>query len=304
MPSVHRRPRFATLAPAAAALLLSGCSLLSSSPTPSGVATNPPGTPVTGTVTPTPAAGGSSAPVSQSGGTRTVLATLGLNMHSAPSLTARVVGTLGWGDTVNVKGYNANGGPWPHSSTPGAWYQVQGSTVTGWIIADPTLTADGTLNSINFGDKHIDGLLYPADWTYADDPGEILLQPQTGSDRPSIAVRVAAGLAALGAAGINGYTAVSSNSEVVVCGYTGTEVQYTAPSGAAAAPTADAGGGQVTRLAFFVQFRATLQSSPAVAIDIEMNYASAGQETVFENVLNSIRYPYPLCEAPAANPSP
>ncbi len=296
MLSAPRLRRVAASAAAATALLLSGCSLLSSSPTPGGVATNPPGTPLTGTVTATPASGGSSSAAAQSAGTRTVLATLGLRMHSSPSLSAKPVGVLSWGDQVTVKSYDRSGGPWPNSTTPAAWYQVQGATVTGWIIADPTLTAAGTLNSINFGDKHIDGLLYPADWTYADDPGEILLQPQTGSDRPSIAIRVAAGLSALGQAGINGYTPVTSNPRAVVCGYTGTEVEYRAPSGASAAPTTDAGGGQVTRLASFVQFRATLQKTPPVAIDIEMNYASGDQEAVFTNLLNSIRYPYPLCE--------
>jgi uncharacterized protein YgiM (DUF1202 family) len=305
MLSVPRLRRAAATAIAASALLLSGCSLLSASSSPGGVATNPPGTPITGTVTATPAAsGGPSSAAAQSSGTRTVLATLGLNMHSAASLSAHVVGTLAWGDTVNVQAYNGSGGPWPGSTTPGAWYQVQGSTVTGWIVADPTLSAAGTLNSTSFGDKQIDGLLYPADWTYADNPGEILLQPQTGNDRPTIAIRVAGGLSALGATGITGYTPVTSNPKTVVCGYTGSEVEYSAPSGAAAQPTADAGGGQVTRLAHFVQFRATLQSSPPVAIDIEMNYASSDQEMVFANILNSIRYPFPLCEASPVKPTP
>lgn len=301
MPSSPHLPRAGLAAVVASAgLLLCGCSLLSSSPTPSGVATNPPGTPnSTGTEGTSPAGpSGSPTAAGQSAGTRTVLATLGLNMHSSPSLSAHVVGTLGWGSTVTVKSYDANGGPWPHS-TARAWYQVQGATLTGWIVADPTLSASGTLESINFGDKHIDGLLYPADWTYADLPGEILLQPQSGSDRPSIAIRVVAGLSALGPPGITGYTPVTSDSRTVVCGYTGTEVHYSAPSGASATPTTDAGGGQVTRLASFVQFRASLQSSPPIAIDIEMNYSSSAQETVFANLLNSIRYPFPLCEAPA-----
>jgi hypothetical protein len=305
MPSRARLRAAGAAALLGAALATGGCSLLSPSsatPTP-GVATNPPGTPISGTVTGSAGAGASSSAAAQAGGVLTVLATLGLNMHSSPALSAKVVGTLAWGSTVTVVAYTANGGPWPHSTTPGAWYQVQGSSITGWIVADPDYTAAGNLSSINFPDKHIDGLLYPADWTYADDPGEVLLQPQTGSDRPSLAIRVAANLAGLGATGLPGYTPVSSDSKVVACGYTGTEVQYRAASGAVAQPTADAGGAQVTRLPDFVQFRATL--SPSVAIDIEMNYATASDLTVFQDLLNSIRYPFPLCEAvPSATPTP
>ena len=115
-------------------------------------------------------------------------------------------------------------------------------------------------------------------------------------------LRTAASLSALGATGLTGYNAVSSNAEVAACGYTGTLVQYASSPSATPQPTMDAGGAQVTRLADFAQFRATLSSS--FALDIEMNYSTSAEYTVFENVINSIRYAFPDCEAGTGSPSP
>lgn len=290
----------------AMSLLVAGCSVFSSSPSSSpggGVATNPAGTPITGTLTPTPGSPSPSGAASeQTTGVRTVLAVDGLNMHAAPSLTAHVVGTLTWGTTVSVLGYDATGGPWPNSTSPGAWYHVQGATVSGWVVAEPSYTAPGSLSSISFSDKHIDGALYPSTWTYADDTGEIVFQPQQGTDRPTLVVREAATVGALGPAGLSGYTPVSSSSEVVVCGYTGTQIQYQAAAGATPQAVTDAGGAKVTRLAEFVQFRARL--SPTVAIDIEMNYSTSADLAVYQTFLDSLRYPFQNCEAsPSPTPS-
>ena len=224
----------------AAALALSGCSLFSSgSPTPSGVATQPPGSGQAGTLSPTATPTGSAG--IQTSGERTVLVQDGLRIHSSDSLSASVLGTAAWGVTLTVLGYDASGGPWPDSSTPGGWYHVEGSTVTGWIIADPTYTASGVLSSISFQDKQIGGILFPIDWTYADDQGEIVFEPQTGTQLPTLLIRSAATLNALGALGLTGYNVVSSNAEVVACGYTGTLVQYAASS--ARDPGADHGRG-------------------------------------------------------------
>ncbi|HXZ98916.1 MAG TPA: SH3 domain-containing protein [Candidatus Binatia bacterium] len=297
-----RTRRLAGVAIAVCTLALGGCSLASSSPSPTVSKATP--TPLGTSATPangSPLA--SPTPTPQTSGVRTVLVQDGLRIHSAPSLTAQVLGTVTWGNTLTVTGYSTTGGPWPGSSTPGAWYHVQGATTTGWVIADPSYTAEGTLNSIDFADKHIDGVLFPSDWTYADDPGEVVFEPQSGTDLPTLTLRIAPTLSALGAAGLSGYSPVSSNAKEVVCGYTGTEVDYASTSGAAAQSVTDAGGAKVTRLQHFAQFRATL--SDQVAIDIEMNYSTTAQYAVFQNLLNSIKYPFPLCEAaPSPSPSP
>jgi len=286
---------------AVAALTLSGCSLFSAgSPTPTGVATQPPGSGRTGTLSASATPTGSGGV--QTSGERTVLVQDGLRIHSSASLSASVLGTAAWGVTLTVLGYDPSGGPWPGSTTPGGWFQVEGSTVTGWIIADPTYTAAGVLSSISFQDKQIGGILFPIDWTYADDQGEIVFEPQTGTQLPTLVIRSATGLDALGPAGLTGYHPVSSNAEFVACGYTGTLVQYAGSPGATPEPTMDAGGAPVTRLADFAQFRATLSAS--FAIDIEMNYSTSAEYTVFETVLNSIRYPFPDCEAGTGSPGP
>jgi hypothetical protein len=303
------RSRVLAVLAAAAAVTLSGCGLVSASAPTNGtaVATQPPGAGATGTVTPTPGASGSAAP--QLSGQRTVLTPEGLRIHSSASLSASVEAAAAWGVTLTVLGYDASGGGWQDATMSGtAWYKVQGATVTGWVVADPTLSAEGVLTPVSFADKDIDGVLFPTTWTYADDPGEVVFRPQSGSDLASLAIRYAATLSALGAAGLTGYSAVASNDEAVACGYTGTLVQYTAGAGATPQPTADAGGAAVTRLADFAQFRVALSSS--FALDIEINYSAAGDYTVFENVLNSVRYPFPDCEtgtagtAPSASPSP
>ncbi|MGD0447049.1 MAG: SH3 domain-containing protein [Candidatus Dormibacteria bacterium] len=294
------RPRLIAALAATAAATLAGCSLGSpASLSPTGVATNPPVSGGTGTATATPAASGSAGV--QTSGERTVLVQDGLRIHSSATLSAAVEGTAAWGVTLTVVGYDASGGPWPDSSSPGGWYQVEGSTVTGWIIADPTYTASGLLSSVGFQDKQIDGVLYPTDWTYSDNSGEVIFEPQTGTDLPTLVIREATTLSALGPAGLTGFASVSSNSEVVACGYTGTLVKYAAGPATSPQPTTDPGGGSVTRLADFAQFRATL--SPSYAIDIEMNYSTADDFAVLENLLNSIRYPFPDCEAVTPTPT-
>src|SRR5579864_8381940 len=87
---------------------------------------------------------GPSATPQLAGSTRTVLTQLGLNMHSDPSRSASVVGVLGQGAQVTVLDYTASNG---------GWFKVQGQTVTGWIVADPTLTAAGALTSYSSSDR-------------------------------------------------------------------------------------------------------------------------------------------------------
>jgi len=286
---------------AAAAATLSGCGILSSpaSTNGTGVATQPPGSGATGTVTPTPGASATAAP--QLSGQRTVLVQDGLRIHSSPSLSASVEGTAAWGVTLTVLGYDASGGSWPDQSTPGGWYKVQGSTVTSWVIADPSYTGTGVLSAVGFQDKQIDGVLFPTNWTYADGPGEAVFRPQSGTDLATLVIRSAASLSALGAAGLTGYDSVSSNDEVVACGYTGTLIQYAASPDATPQPTMDAGGATITRLTDFAQFRATLSDS--FALDVEINYANPADYTVFEDSLSSIRFPFPDCEAGTVSPS-
>ncbi len=268
------------------AACLGGCALGK----PTGVVTNPPGTPIPTTATPT-AVVGTSAP--QTSGDRTVLAQDGLNIHSGPSLSDTVVGTASWGVSLSVTGYNAAGG---------GLYSVQGATTPGWISADPTLSATGDLDATAFQDKDVDGVLYPQGWTFVDNPGEVLFMPESGTDLPTLVIRTGTSLAALGTSGLPGYSLVSRDDEVVACGYTGILAEYTAPPAATPEPTLDAGGGTVHLLPYFAQFRAEVTAS--FWLDIEINYATPEQLTIFDNAYNSIRVPFPACELPAPSSSP
>ncbi|MGD0833016.1 MAG: SH3 domain-containing protein [Candidatus Dormibacteria bacterium] len=284
-----RRPAATAAVMAALATLtvcLGGCALGK----PTGVVTNPPGTAIPATATPTTAPG---TPAPQTSGERTVLAQEGLRIHSGPSLSDTVLGTASWGVALAVTGYNAVGG---------GFYSVQGATVTGWITADPTLSASGNLNAIALQDKDISGVLYPEGWTFADDPGEVVFTPEGGSDLPTLVIRTGTSQAALGTPGLPGYSQVSEDDQVVACGYTGSLTEYEAPPAATAEPTVDAGGGAVHLLPHFAQYQVEVTSS--FWLDIEMNYATDDQLAVFDNAYNSIRFPFPQCEQPAPTATP
>ena len=73
------------------------------------------------------------------GTSRTVLSPLGLRIHSVPVLAStNVVGGFSQGRTFTVLGYQSGGG---------GWFHVQGRTLSGWVVADPTLTAEGILTN-------------------------------------------------------------------------------------------------------------------------------------------------------------
>ena len=85
---------------------------------------------------------------------------------------------------------------------------------------------------------------------------------------------------------------------VQVCGYTGTLTYYAKEASfAGATPSAL----PVPRLPLYAEIRLTLDKTNAVLIGF--NYQNSGQLDVFADVYNSLSFPFPLCEAPAA-PTP
>ncbi|HEY4869258.1 MAG TPA: SH3 domain-containing protein [Candidatus Dormibacteraeota bacterium] len=221
------------------------------------------------------------------GSMRTVMTQLGLNMHADAARSTAVVGVLGQGAQVAVLDYHA---------ADGGWFKVQGQTVTGWIVADPTLTAAGTFTSYASNGRGF-SVLYPDNWTFAEEPNDTLFRPQAQGAQ-TIVVRTAAGLAALGPESPSGYTTSFSNQEIV-CGYTGQLLEYQRQSGAASpSPVA---GSAATRLAFYADIR--LRFDATHAIELAMNYNAKSDLQVFADFYNSISFPYPLCQAPAS-PAP
>ena len=257
-------------------LALAACGATSGAPSPSAA-------------TSSAAPNGPSATPQLAGSTRTVLSQLGLNMHSDASRSASVVGVLGQGAQVTVLDYKPS---------DGGWFKVQGQTVTGWIVADPTLTAAGALTSYSSSDRGFSAL-YPSSWTFAEEPGDTLFRPQQ-TGQQTIVVRVAVSVAALGQPVPPGYASTYSNQEIV-CGYTGQLVEYGLSSGASAPASPNVAGSSAKWLSHYAQIRLSFDSMHAM--ELAINYESQSDLQTFADFYNSISFPYPLCQAPQS-PAP
>lgn len=80
-----------------------------------------------------------------------MLSPTGLNVRGAPSASGPVVGSAAQGTVLTVLGYTAGGG---------GWFKVKGATVTGWITAQPSLSAPGEFHTYS---SSAFSALYPAD---------------------------------------------------------------------------------------------------------------------------------------------
>jgi hypothetical protein len=258
---------------AGTAVLLAGCAGVPSSPSrtpssrPTTVVTSP--TPI-----PTPPLVGS---------TRTVLSPLGLRIHSVPVLDSKnVIGGFSQGRIFTVLEYQSGGG---------GWFHVQGRTLAGWVVADPTLTAAGTFNSYSQADGV--SALYPQTWGFQQESFGALFVPQQGTTESAV-LEIASSVKSFGAAGLPGY-AQSSSVPVLVCGYTATlgyyakQPSYTGPT---PAPL------PVARQPLYAEVRFKIDASHAMLIGF--NYQNSSQLDVFSALYNSVAFPFPLCQAPAA----
>jgi uncharacterized protein YgiM (DUF1202 family) len=261
-----------------AGVALAGCGNTTTPPT--GVATNPP---VSGAgsaaASPTPS-------VPTASGVRTVLSPLGLNIRSAAAVTSSRLGTAAEGAVLNVVG---------HTDQNGGWYQVQGQTVSGWITADPTLTAPGQFTQYQSQARQFSAL-YPQDWTFAETTDSVIIHPISGAQ--TIVVRNGTHVADFGAAGGAGFIG-SGQQTVVVCGVTGDLNEYVHSGAAPPTPAPGTAG----PLAFLAQIRLRLDATHALALDF--NYSAATDLDVFSAFYNSMTFPFPQCQQPApATPSP
>jgi hypothetical protein len=277
MPARARRLTRAGVPAMTAVVLLAGCAGVPSGPsaTPTGrstIAASP-------TPSPTPQIVGS---------TRTVLSPLGLRIHSAPVLDSKnVIGGFSQGRIFTVLEYQSGGG---------GWYHVQGRTLAGWVVADPALTAAGTFNS--YSEANGVSALYPQSWGFQQESFGALFVPQQGATQSAV-LEMRNSLKSFGAAGLPGYTQ-SSSGPILVCGYTGT-LAYYAKEPAYTGPTPEPL--PVARQPLYAEVRFRIDSSHAMLIGF--NYQTADQLDVFSALYNSVAFPFPLCQAPAAaTPAP
>lgn len=256
-----------------AVVLLAGCG---ESSAPSGVATNPVAQGSGGVVA-------SASPTAAPPGVRTVLSPLGLKIHNNPSLSAPRLGTAAQGAVFTVL---------DHSEQNGGWYKVQGQTLTGWIVADPTLTAAGQFIQYQSSDRGFN-VLYPQDWTFDASTTAVLFHPINGAQ--TIVVRSGATTTGFGIAGAPGFFG-SGQQTVVVCGVTAELNQFTHSKPVPATPAPGTAG----PLALLAQIRLHLDATHALAIDF--NYSAPADLDVFGAFYNSITFPFPQCmrSAPSA----
>jgi hypothetical protein len=209
---------------------------------------------------------------------RTVLSPVGLNIRAQPAKTAAVVGTAAQAATLTVLA---------HTDQGGGWFQVKGSTVTGWISDNSTLTAPGKFKSYSSAQLQFEAL-YPEVWTSAElPPASVVFHPQTGRD--TVVVTTAPTAAQL-ARGRSGYHQ-TSDDKLVVCGVTGDLFGFTQ---ATAPPAATPGPGGVVAEQYLAQIHLTLDAQHALGIDA--NYADASQLQTVRDFVSSVKFPFPQCQ--------
>lgn len=197
----------------------------------------------------------------------TVLAPDGVNFRTQPNTSASVIGIVAQGVTLPIiSETTANGG----------WWQVRGSSATGWITSDPHYTSTASFQSYQSGGTAAWSALYPASWAFAQNSSGALVFTSPGGE--AITVTEAASTSQLPSGAPSG-TAQLSVGSVDIYGVTTALVTYSTPSGYLAAVAFQAGPG----LAFLITDKA----------------ASGGAAQDFALFLDTFKFPLP-----AASPTP
>jgi hypothetical protein len=264
--SVGRRGWYRGLSVITLSIVLAGCT----SPNPhhaTGHATTTSTTSAPSTSTTVPASGA-----------RTVLSPIGLNIRSAPSTTAAVLVTAAQGAVLTAVAQSSG------------WLEVKGPTVTGWISADPTLSAPGTFAAYT-STQHQVSLLYPQGWTATESPpASVVFHPSSGRD--TVVVTTAATVGQLGR-GLPGYHQ-TNDEQVVVCGVTGELVTFVQM----AAPTTSTQPAGIVAEHYLAQVHLTLDAQHALGIDA--NVADMSQLQSYRDFVNSVTFPFPQCHSTGA----
>jgi hypothetical protein len=214
---------------------------------------------------------------------RTVLSTLGLNIRDQDSPDGKVIGVLAQGAVVTVLA---------HSDKNGGWFRVQGQTVTGWMTDNPDLSSAHRFNVFH-SDQRGFSALYRDNWTFAEQPTQVVFRPQSGPQ--SITLAIAASLDAFGQPGRQGYSVASADT-ILVYGVTGLLRLYD-HTASAASPSP----GDLPLLDHLAEYRATIDARRAIRI--QFNYQSKEDLDVLRDFYNSVVFPAPGSGG-TATPSP
>ena len=247
-----------------------------------GVVTNPPVVSSSSGTT----GGGPSASGVPASGVRTILATLGLNLRSAPSKDAQVIGSLAQGTVVTVLA---------HTDQNGGWFQVKGESLTGWMTDSSSLSSAHRFNLYQSDVRGFSALYYD-NWTFGEEAGDVVFRQQSGPE--TITTAIGASLDAFGPPGKPGYSVVSANS-IEVYGVTGLLRLYDRTG-----TVAPASPGAATPLDHLAEYRATIDAKRAIRIDFY--YQDQADLPVLRDFYNSVIFPPPATSgaAPATSPTP
>lgn len=153
----------------------------------------------------------------------TVIAPDGVNLRSGPTTTAGVLGVVAQGVTLPIVS---------ETTASGGWWQVKGSTNTGWISSNPLFTSTASFQMYQSGGTGGWSVLYPLGWQFAQQSsGSVAFNGPQGE---SITVTQAASTAQLPAAAPAG-TARSDVTSTEVYGITTSLVTFGGSSGYLAA---------------------------------------------------------------------
>jgi hypothetical protein len=256
----HRLARLAAMS--IVAVVAASCG--SSGPGKTTTTSAPAPTSIPTTTTTAPTTTSTTAAVSSAHGPVTVLSPIGLHVRAGPSRSAKVIGSAAQGAVLQLLAY-----------TPqhGGWYKVLGTTLTGWISADPAYSTRGQFSSYSSPSF---GVLYPPGWTQAGIPrtGVTFRSP---SPTEQVIITTAPSLAKLPAAARGAGVSQSSSRIFVACGVTGYFVTYTTST-----PHRYLAG-------------IALLLAPHHALGLRATYTSASQLRTVLDFVNSLSFPFAVC---------
>ncbi|MGC8628180.1 MAG: SH3 domain-containing protein [Acidimicrobiales bacterium] len=206
-------------------------------------------------------------------GARTVLSPIGVNVRAKPSLRAKILGTAAQGAVLSVLG---------RTGAAGGWFRVRGATVTGWMSANPALSATGHFSSYNTGEF---GLLYPASWTVRSAKSSVhFSSPLPGG--LSVVVSTASSISKLPQLRPGVGSAVETGSRhILTCGVTTYLDSFSV------------GKQQIEQV--------LLPLGTAHALGLQGYLTRPAQLRIFLDVVNSVWFPLPQCiGVPPAKPAP
>ncbi len=197
----------------------------------------------------------------------TIIAPDGVNFRSSPSTTASVLGVVAQGVTLAIVS---------ETSAGGGWWEVRGSTATGWVTSNPEYVSTGSFQTYQSGGTGGWSVLYPAGWQFAQQSTGALAFNGPGSQ--TISVTQASTTAQLPAAAPSG-TGEKDVAAVEIYGVTTSLVTFAVSSEYLAA------------VAF--------QAAPGLAFLIVAKGPSAASAASFQLFLSTFKFPLP-----AASPTP